>query len=181
MAPCLTSTCTVMEAIELRSRHLLQPPREEPGDPDWGTMFSWLENVVKFSLVQVSSWGLSQEETEPFVTRLFRMDVVQKESLLTVAGKLSSWYEAWRMLTALKSIVKYICDSPHAQRYVPDDFMEAVGEVIDFSDASTDAAPWSDNDVREELGRLKDTLGRCKSLRLKAEARKPASMILCST
>ena len=161
-----------MQAIESQL-HLLNPFSGGKTGPEsnWNHIFLCLEIAVKSSFIQVSSWKPSEEETEPYIAHLFQMDIFRKEWLLTVAQKLSHRGHALIMLHTLNVIIKDLCDDPHAQTHVPADFLEAVGEVASFAEASTNSTTWSHHLVRRELEELKDALQKCKPLRLGAAAK----------
>ena len=161
------------DAIGLRSHHLLQLIESESLQKlDWEAIFFWLESVVDLSFKRVSSWKPSEEENEPFVAHLFGMDVLGKESLLVMARKLTHSKSAYNMLGMLHSILTNLCDSPQAQRYVPDNFLEMVEEIIGFAKGATSSETWNDIIIPEKLEQLKNSLERCKPLVSAARAEK---------
>ena len=168
----LTRTMTVMQALVSRL-HLLKPSSggETASERDWYNTFMSLDVAVKYSFVQTSSWRPSEEEKEPFVAHLFRMDILRKESLLTIARRLSNWSDAWEMLQVLGFILTDLCNYPHAQSHVPADFLEAVWAVVDFAEASAGSDVWNEVSVRARLLNLKNVLERCKSLPLGARTK----------
>ncbi|TBU22723.1 hypothetical protein BD311DRAFT_769855 [Dichomitus squalens] len=158
----------VTAVAETRLGQLLHPSDGEPAQEH--AVFLWLRILVKCWFAPVSSWTRSQEETKAMMSCIFGMDLLQKGSISKIAGTLWWWKFAEGMLDSLDIILTYLGESEDARRGAPGDFLEAVGELVEFVEGGDSRYFWRFEVVQEALKKLKRSFERCKSLGLGVRA-----------